>query len=348
MSTRQIPQRTLIELAHAIMSAVGLSEAAAQVAAESLVDADRHGVSSHGLIRLPIYVERVKRGMIDPHAAPEAISEGARATVDGRNAIGAYVAATAIDTACELASVHGLASATARRSNHCGTMGFYARRAAEKGYFSVAISNAPATMAYHGGRSPAVGTNPLAIALPRADRPPLVLDIASSAVARGKIIVAHSQDQTIPAGWALDGEGRPTTVAAEALEGTMLPFGGPKGSGIAMIIDLLCGVLAGGPSGPDIGNMYDHWDRPQNLGHTFLVSDFSDLIAERGQAMEEFLSWVHALPPTEGFDSVLLPGDIEQAAADAADRDGVPLAETTWTTLSTLARSLKVEHVPQH
>lgn len=347
MTLHHFEQSALTEAAQSILVAAGLDLVAARITAESLVDADRHGVSSHGLIRLPIYVERIQRGMVDPRAVPEVRSEGARATVDGHNAMGAYVASTAIQAACELARKYGLASATARHSNHCGTMGFYARKAAENGFFAVAISNAPVTMAYHGGRTPAVGTNPLAIAIPRTEAPPLVLDIASSAVARGKIIVAQSQDQTIPLGWALDSDGRPTTVASEALTGTMLPFGGPKGSGIAMVIDLLCGILAGGPSGPAIGNMYDHWDRPQDLGHTFLVSDFTKVMAERGQSLEDFLSWVRTLPPVEGAEAVLLPGDIEQAAAEAADREGVPLSEPTWTAMNALAERLGVDPVPR-
>lgn len=344
--SRRLPHPALIEFARKILRAAGLDKPAAQIAAESLVDADRHLVSSHGLIRLPIYVERIQRQMIDPRAVPEVTSKGARATVDGHNAIGAYVAMTALEAACEIAAEHGLATATAQHSNHCGTMGFYARRAAENGYFAVAISNAPVTMAYHGGRTPAVGTNPLAVAVPRPDSPPLVLDIASSAVARGKIIVADSQDQSIPPGWALDSEGRPTTVAAEALKGVMLPFGGPKGSGIAMVIDLLCGLLAGGPSGPDIGNMYEQWDRPQSVGHSFLVSDFTEVIAQHGRELEKYLDWIRTLSPNEGYEAVLLPGDIEQAAAESSDTEGVPISESTWTALTTLADSLDVDGLP--
>ncbi|WP_188687025.1 Ldh family oxidoreductase [Nesterenkonia cremea] len=336
----------LTNFARDILRAAGLPERAAGVTAESLVDADRHGVASHGLIRLPIYVERLQRGMVDPNAVPTVLTDGARAQVDGHNAMGAFVASTAVDAACSLAEDYGIGSSTARHSNHCGTMGYYARRAAQRGNFVIAVSNAPVTMAYYGGRTPAVGTNPLAIAVPRPEGPPVVLDIASSAVARGKIIVAHSQGEAIPLGWALDSRGHPTTVAAEALKGTMLPFGGPKGSGVALMIDLLCGVLSGGPSGPGIGNMYEDWDRPQDLGHTFLVSRVDEALTRYGDELEEFLTWVRSLPPAEGCDAVLLPGDIEQAAAETSDRQGVPLAETTWTALNTLAESLDAEAIP--
>ncbi|MCT2581851.1 Ldh family oxidoreductase [Actinophytocola gossypii] len=338
----RLPAPDLVAYAVAILRAAGLAERAARLVAENLVDADRHGVASHGLIRLPIYVRRVREGMVDPLADPVVRTEGARATVDGRNAMGAYVATAGMDAACALADEYGIGSATAHHSNHCGTMAFYARRAARDGYLAVAMSNAPVTMTYHGGRTRAVGTNPVAIAVPRPGGEPVVLDIASSAVARGKIILADSRNEPIPLGWGVDTEGRPTTVAAEALDGAVLPFAGPKGSGLALVIDLLCGVLAGGASGPDIGDMYLHWDRPQNVGHAFFASRFTDRIDRHGQALEQFLGWVGELPTAEGFDAVSLPGQPEERAARLADRHGVPISTSTWSSLAALAADLGV------
>ncbi|MGP4115314.1 Ldh family oxidoreductase [Streptomyces sp. 4N509B] len=338
----RLPERELRSFAADILTSAGLTGPAVDLVAESLVDADVHGVASHGLIRLPIYVERLRRGMVDPRAEPTVEVSGARASVDGRNAMGALVATTAVDAACALADEFGVATSSARRSNHCGTMAFYARRAASRGYLAVAMSNAPVTMAYHGGRTRAVGTNPLAVALPRPDGPPVVLDIASSAVARGKIIVADSKGEEIPPGWGIDPAGRPTTVAAQALEGAMLPFAGPKGSGLALMIDLLCGVFAGAASGPELGDMYLNWDRPQNVGHCFLVARFDGALRREGGRLEDFLAWVGRLPPAEGFDAVLLPGEPEQRAARAARRDGVPLAGPTWAELGDLAAELGV------
>lgn len=342
MSVVRLPEKDLTAFAADVLRATGLAEPAVTLVSESLVDADRHGVASHGLIRLPIYVERLRRGMVDPEAVPTVRTEKARASVDGHNAMGALVASTAVEAACRLADEYGIGTSSARNSNHCGTMGFYARRAARRGYFVVAMSNAPVTMAYHGGRTRAVGTNPLAVAVPRPDGPPVVLDIASSAVARGKIIVADAKGEPIPPGWGIDTEGRPTTVASEALDGAVLPFAGPKGSGLALMIDLLCGVFAGAASGADIGDMYENWERPQNVGHSFFAARFTDLLERHGRRLEDFLTWVGSLPPAEGFDAVLLPGEPEQRAAHLADRQGVSLGTTTWTSLTELARELSV------
>ncbi|OZM76900.1 Ldh family oxidoreductase [Pseudonocardia sp. MH-G8] len=343
MSLLLFPREELTALAERMLGATGLAEHAAELVAESLVDADRRGVASHGLIRLPIYIERLRKGMVDRTAVPTVKTSGARAGVDGHNAMGALVASEAMGVACALADDYGIGTSVACHSNHCGTMGFYARRAATKGYLAVAMSNAPVTMTYHGGRTRAVGTNPLAVAIPRPAGSPVVLDVASSAVARGKIIVAERKGESIPAGWGVDPDGRPTTVAAEALEGAVLPFAGPKGSGLALVIDVLCGVLAGAASGPDIGDMYENWDRPQNVGHVFLAARLTELLDRYGPALEEFLQTVQDVPAAEGFDSVLLPGEPEERAAQLADRRGVPVVASTWTELCALARELGVE-----
>lgn len=342
MNDASLSVSELTSLAFRILRSVGLAERAAGMVADNLVDADRRGVASHGLIRLPIYVRRLREGLVDPTATPKVRTSGARACVDGRNAMGALVASTAMEAACALADTYGIGTSAARNSNHCGTMGFYARRAAERGYLALAMSNAPVTMAYHGGRTRAVGTNPIAIALPRPHGEPVVLDIASSAVARGKIIVADSKGESIPPGWAIDTEGTPTTVAAEALDGAMLPFGGPKGSGIALMIDILCGVLAGAASGPDIGDMYLNWDHPQNVGHVVLASDFTGLLKRYGDSVENFLAQVTSLPTANGFDGVLLPGEPEERAARKADQEGIPLSDETWSVLDALAAELGV------
>lgn len=342
MSLVRVAENELLSFASEILQKTGLADPAVDIVSQSLVDADRHGVSSHGLIRLPIYVARLQQGMVDPNAVPDVTVSGARASVDGNNAMGALVASTSLDAACSLAEQYGIASSCARHSNHCGTLSFYARRAAERGYFVAAMSNAPVTMAYHGGRTRAVGTNPFAIAIPRVDGPPIVHDIASSTVARGKIIVADSENKEIPPGWGIDTAGRPTTVASEALEGAVLPFAGPKGSGLALMIELLCGVFAGAASGQDIGDMYQDWSRPQNVGHTFLAVQFSDLLKRHGQGLETFLEQFGALPPAEGFDGVRLPGELEQEAATTADEHGVPLSESTAKSLAELARQLNL------
>jgi LDH2 family malate/lactate/ureidoglycolate dehydrogenase len=171
-----------------------------------------------------------------------------------------------------------------------------------------------------------------------------VLDIATSATARGKIIVAEQLGTPIPAGWAVDAQGRPTTDAAAALAGAVLPFAGPKGSGLAMMIDLLCGALLAGVSGFDIGDMYETWDRPQRVTHLFVVLDPDRWIGRAAFAehVRRFVTGVHALPAAAGVERVLLPGEVEEAAAERAEREGVRLPAPVAADLDELAGELGV------
>ncbi len=200
-------------------------------------------------------------------------------------------------------------------------------------------------MAYHGGRTRAVGTNPFGFAVPNGDGPSIVLDMATSATARGKIIHAARTGGTIPEGWAVDEDGRPTTDPAAALAGAVVPFAGPKGSGLAMMVELLCGALLGGATGTQIGDMYEQWDRPQNVGHMFLALDPAEWAAggDLAERVADFGHRVHGLPAAAGHDQVLLPGEIEERAMRAARRRGVTLPGPVLDDLRGLAAELGLE-----
>jgi ureidoglycolate dehydrogenase (NAD+) len=341
----------LEEFAVEVLEGAGLPPPAARLVAESLCFAEARGISSHGVIRLPIYEERLRKGLVDARANPVVESgDGPLHWVDARNAVGALGASTGLRAAQQGAARHGVGIAGVRHSNHCGALGFYVERAASRGLIALAGSNAPVTMAYFGGRTRAVGTNPIAIGIPRPGAPPIVLDIATSATARGKIIEAAGEGRAIPPGWAVDAEGRSTTDARAALEGSVLPFAGPKGSGLAMMLDLLCGALAGAATGRRIGDMYEDWDRPQNVGHQFVAIDPE--VAPGGAFLEEveaFVTDVHALPAGEHFERVLLPGEIEARAAEIAQRDGVTLKVSTLRSLQELGTQYDARTVlPTH
>lgn len=309
-----------------VLSAAGLPSAAAELVADSLVDADARGITSHGVVRLRIYTERIRDGLVDVNAEPSVLSETPCSVhVDGRNAVGHLAARAGVDTAADKAEAGGVGVAGVRNSNHCGTMAYFVRRATDRGLIALASTNAPPTMAYYGGRTRAVGTNPLAIGIPRDGNPPIVMDMATSATARGKIIVAAKVGKEIPEGWAVDKQGRPTTDAEAALEGSVLPFAGPKGSGLAMMIDLLCGGLTGAVTGSLIGDMYGGEPRPQRVGHFFVVLNPEAWIGRDAflAHVAEFVDTVHALPPADGYDGVLLPGEVEEQARAAAERDGL-------------------------
>lgn len=339
----RVPTAHLHAFACDALRACGLAPDIAALVADTLVDADARGIGSHGIVRLPIYVKRLQSGLVDAAAVPTVDVIGALATVDGRNCVGALAARSGMEAAIGLAARLGIGMALVNHSNHCGALGFYVRDAARRGFMAIGASNAPVTMAYHGGRTRAVGTNPFAIAVPRGETPPLVLDVATSAVARGKIIVAASEGRAIPDGWAMDVDGNPTTDADRALEGSVLPFAGPKGSGLAMMIDLLCGVVAGADFGRNIGDMYENWTRPQNVGHVFLAirpGDDPNAFLER---IEAFVRDVAALPPATGNERVLLPGEVEELAAADASREGVKVARSTLAALAALAAELRLE-----
>jgi LDH2 family malate/lactate/ureidoglycolate dehydrogenase len=328
-----------------VLAAAGLDDDAAGLVADSLVDAEMRGIGSHGVTRLRIYTTRLRRGLVDPRARPAVVTRlPGSGTVDGRNAMGHLGARSGVDLAAEGAEGSGAYAVGVVNSNHCGALAYFARRATRRGLAVLAMSTAPPTMAYFGGRTRAVGTNPICLAVPRADGPAIALDIATSATARGKIIVADQVGTAIPAGWAVDAEGRPTTDPGAALAGAMLPFAGPKGSGLAMMIDLLCGALLGGVSGWDIGDMYETWDRSQGVTHLFVVLDPDRWVGRAAFAehVRRFVTRVHELPPAAGAGRVLLPGEVEETAARRAEREGVRLPGPVAADLEELAEELGV------
>jgi LDH2 family malate/lactate/ureidoglycolate dehydrogenase len=324
-----------------ILAAGGYPQAAAELVADSLVDAEGRGIASHGVTRTRVYVERVRAGLVDASAEPS-VAGGSRAclTVDARNSPGQVAAQAAVTHVVTAASRSGIGMVGVMNSNHCGALGYFLRRVAAAGHVGFAASNGPAAMTYHGARVKAVGTNPLGYAVPRTAAPPIVLDMATSVVAKGRIIHAANVGQTeIPADWAVDCEGRPATTPAAALAGAVVPFGGPKGSGLAMGIDLLCGGLLSGVFGAGIGDMYDDWSRTQRLGHIFLAID-PDAWTGRERfaaSVEAFVAEVRALPTSPGHERVLLPGEPEDQRLAVAARDGLSLPPATVADLNSVA-----------
>lgn len=315
----------------------------AELVADSLTDADARGITSHGCIRTRVYVERVRSRLVDPQAVPDVSGAGAAVSVSGNNAPGHVAALAGVQAVTNRALDTGVSVAGVSGSNHCGTLGYFLRRIAAEGLVGIATSNGPAVMAYHGGRTRAVGTNPFGFAVPRAQRAPIVLDMATSATARGKIIQAARTGETIPEQWAVDVNGKPTADPAAALAGAVVPFAGAKGSGLAMMVELLCGAMVTGATGPAIGDMYEQWDRPQNVGHFFLALDptvWTDHGTDLATRAGEFSEWVHDLPAASGNRGVLLPGEPEEEALQTAHRHGLTLPGEVVSDLRTLAEEL--------
>lgn len=322
-----------------------LSARDASIATQSLVWADRYGVDTHGVARVPAYVERFRRKLVNPRPNLKLESRlPVAAVLDGDNGMGAVVAHRAMSEALDRAEQYGIGAVVARRSNHFGAAGYWARMAVPRGCIGICISPASKSLAPFGSKAPLFGTNPFAVAMPAGRHAPWAMDFATSVAARGHIRLAARAKEPIPEGWALDRDGYPTTDGAKALEGVMLPFAGPKGSALSMLADILGGVLAGAAFAGDIRDMNTDFTAPQEVGHFFLAMRIDAFLpaAEFAARMETMVERLKALPPVPGQAEVLYPGEPEARKAAVHDRDGVPLAATTRQALAKLAEEFGV------
>lgn len=324
-----------------VLRRVGFLEGDARHIAGSLVLAELRGVRTHGVVRLPIYVERVERGLIDPRGRISVLRDAKAAGAwDAGNSHGIPAGMKAMEVCIEKARVCGVGVVAVRRSNHFGMAWYFVRQAVQQDMIGFATSNADAYVAPWGAGRRYLGTNPLAVGVPAGEEPAIALDMATSVVAHGRILLAKHRGESIPLGWGLDSEGRPTTDPAAALEGTLLPFGEAKGSGISLLIDLVCGPLAGALTGPFIAPLYTGLDQPQGLGHFFMAIDigaFTD-VAEFKRQVDESIRAVRALPPASGFDRVYLPGEPEWIREREGRRSGIALEPFAAQDLEALER----------
>lgn len=339
----RVPADDLRMWTRAIFERVGLPEPDAAVVADSLVSADLRGVDSHGVIRVPIYVKRLRLGLVEPRPSIRlARDHGAVAVLDGGNGMGQAIATRAMEEAIRRAKQHGVGLVGVRNSNHYGMAAYFAMQALRHDMIGVALSNAPATMAPWGGARPYLGTNPMAIAVPAGDEPPVVLDMAMSTVARGKIILAAQEGLPIPEGWAVDPNGEPTADPARALEGMVLPVGGAKGYGLATIVEVLAGVLVDASFGPHIGALYDNFKSPQGLGHLLGAIDvqtFDGVDRFKGR-MDRLIREIRAVPRARSIERIYLPGEIEWLAEHRRRQEGIDLHPQTTRALETVADDL--------
>lgn len=314
-STRRIAVAALTTFVAGVLVKAGVPAAGAHTVAEALVAADLEGVASHGVMLLPMYVDRLAAGSVAKTVVAEVVHDAGSAVVlDAGHALGQVTSQQAIDLLRERTPRHGLASVAVRNAFHFGAAGYWARRLAAAGCVGIAMCNTRPLMPAPGGAERLVGNNPLAIALPAADGEPLVLDMALSASAMGKIRLAESAGRAIPEGWAVDAEGRPTTDPAAAIKGMLLPAAGPKGFGLALMIDLLSGGLSGGAVGSEVQPLYGDPAVPYDCAHLFIGIDparfgVAEAFAERVRAIA---AEVRESRPAAGFERVYAPGDLER------------------------------------
>lgn len=340
MTTGLVSEAELMALATEALVGLGLARRDAADAGRVLVLAEMSGVATHGVSRIESYGERLGIGGINPrpdivleHVAPAIVR------VDGNNGVGPLVGMRALEAAMEAAATNGVGLALARGSNHFGPVSPYSRIATEAGFASLIGSNATTTIAPWGGSEARLGNSPCGFGFPNPGGEPVILDMAISVAARAKIRDAAKAGQQIPGTWATDRSGRPTTDPNEALNGFLLPIGGHKGYGLALVVDLLAGLLSGAAYLTHVRSWVDSPESPQNLGHYFLLIDTKRLgtAGWLSGRMNDFVGILHSTPLADPDAPVLVPGEIENRNLARARREGIRVDPSLLARLKALA-----------
>jgi LDH2 family malate/lactate/ureidoglycolate dehydrogenase len=327
-----------------LFQAVGVPPEAAATVADGLVEADLEGVPSHGVMLVDMYIDRLRQGSVSRNAQATVVSERNGAVVlDAGHALGQLTGRQAMSIAVDKARQFSAGMVAVRHGFHFGTAGRYARQAADAGCIGIAMCNTRPLMPAPGGAEPVVGNNPLAIALPAAGGFPIVLDMATSEAAMGKIRMAAKANEPIPPNWAVTRQGIATTDPVEAIAGMLLPSGGPKGFGLAFVIDLICGLLSGGASGAAVRPLYGDFGVPYDCSHFFMAIDpahFSGIDAFR-QGAAAAAARVRTAARAPGSERLFTPGEPEWQRRQDADGT-VRLDGAVVAMLNRFARELDV------
>jgi LDH2 family malate/lactate/ureidoglycolate dehydrogenase len=336
----------LQEFTKQVFIRVGTPSEDAALEAEVLVWANLRGVDSHGVLRIPSYLEMIDKGLMNPRPKIQVVKEtAATVLIDADRALGPVVTVVAMRRAIEKARQAGIGWALIRNTTHQGAMAYYALMAAREGMAGLAIVCSPPNMAPHGARAAGVHNSPIAIAVPARRRRPLVLDMATSVAAGGKLRLAVDKGVALPPGWALDKDGAPTTDAAKAT--ILVPFGGPKGSGLAMMFETLTSLMVGNPllEPALFGEEGAARHRQNSVVAAIDIGTFTDVDAYRDH-VDRLVDGLKALPRADGVGEILVPGEPEDRSAEERGRDGVPLPPGTIQNLRAVAERLGVPKLP--
>ncbi|HET7729201.1 MAG TPA: Ldh family oxidoreductase [Usitatibacter sp.] len=334
MSAERIPSADLEALMSSALARAGATEAMAGATARALVAAELEGIASHGASRIPQYCGHLRNGRASGSAvAIVARDSRAACLVDARGGLAFEACELAGREAVRRAREYGVAWVSVTNSNHFGVAAYHLAPIAAAGLVGLAFGNSPAAMPAWGGKRPIFGTNPIAAAFPRRQGEPLSIDLSLSAVARGKIMVAARDGKPIPEGWALDAEGRPTTDAKAALQGSMLPAGGVKGAMLAMTVELLACALGGAAFGFESDSFFTDEGKPTRIGQAFLAIDPGALAGN-----DVYLERVETLVSAMQEDSeVRLPGARRAANARKSAADGIAVPSDLMAKIRALA-----------
>ncbi|MDH5286918.1 MAG: malate/lactate/ureidoglycolate dehydrogenase [Betaproteobacteria bacterium] len=332
----------LVDVVAAIMDAAGCGAAEARTVARRLVDSNLVGHESHGVIRVSRYLEWLRAGNLRANATPRLVFDSdAIAIVDGERGFGQVVGEYAGRLGVDKAKRNGIAMVGLRNCGHLGRLGDWAQLAAEAGCVSLHFLNTSGAqrVAPYGGSDRRLSTNPMCVGIPQAGGEPVILDITTSTVAEGKLMVAVNKGERVPEGWIVDAQGRPTTDPQDFYAGgALLTIGGHKGSGLSIITDLLAGALTTGRSSDPADTVLRN-----NMLSITIAPAVYDPAGDTLREVRRLVDWVKASPPLSPGQAVLAPGDVERAARAQRERDGVPLDDATWRDIVVAAASVGID-----
>jgi ureidoglycolate dehydrogenase (NAD+) len=336
----------LQEFTKQVFVRAGLPPQDAQIEAEVLVWANLRGIDSHGVLRIPSYLGFIEAGDMNPRPNIQVAKQTAASLlIDADRAFGPVVTTFAMKLVMEKAREVGIGWGLIRSTTHQGAMGYYSLMAAKEDMAGIAIVCSPPNMAPYGARTPGVHNSPITIAIPAAQHRPLVLDMATSVAARGKLSLAIDKGVPIPEGWALDREGHPTTDPSVAM--TLLPAGGPKGSGLALMFECLSSLMVGNPLLEPVllGKDPDRRHRQNSIVAAIDIGAFTDVDAYKAH-VDNLIEGLKALPRAEGVEKILMPGEPEDTVYGERMRNGIPLPAGTLRNLRSVAEQFEIE-LPQ-
>ncbi|NNK13266.1 MAG: Ldh family oxidoreductase, partial [Desulfofustis sp.] len=322
---KAIKDEALYDFVYHLFARTGMVEKDAETCAECLVQTNLWGIDSHGVLRVPIYIKRLLSGAMNKSPEMSCINDiGALEVWNGDDGCGYVVGRNAMGRAIAKAEEYGIAAVGVIRSNHFGAAALYTKMAVNRGMVGIAMTNVVPNVVAPGGAKPIVGNNPFAVSVPTFDAFPFTLDISLSSVAGGKLLLAIKNGEKIPLDWATDKDGRPTDDPQAGFNGFLLPVGGHKGYGMALVIDLLCGVLTGGAFLHGLKGMYKYPDDPSLTGHFFIVLNPLALMEKEvfKERMDDFYQQIKASPMWDSSREMLMPGEIEYRTEQQRRQEG--------------------------
>lgn len=314
-----------------VLKGYGVKPQYAEMTSSIMIYANLRGIDSHGVAYLPVYAERIKKGVIDPKAEPDILNETySTAIIDGKNGLGQVNGVKSMDLSIKKALSHNVGIVGVRNSGHFGMTSYYSLEAAKQNCIGFSMTNAPSSVAPFGGMEPLFGTNPISFAFPVKNRTAVSVDFATSAIARTKLRNMAADKTEIPEGWALNKEGYPAKTADEGYAGVLLPAAGVKGYGLAIIAEIFSAVITGAAFTCNVGGLVDDFKRSQNVGHiSGAISIESFLSMEQYYSrMDDFIGTIKNVKPAPGVQEVLYPGELEARNESVRKAEGIPLDDS--------------------